>query len=247
SPPRELVCNLPPTCNKGHGTHLLGTHDLEAHYAKYHAHACEAPGCECVFPDARLLELHFTECHDPLSKVKQERGERIFACHLASCGQCFRTPKNRRLHLIQAHGYPKEYFFAITNKGIGGLLRKWGEGASLVRGPWKARDSARATDDSNSDAEDGSQDEMDDIDDNIPSKWKRDLPPHQNGNGRASTPAPAQNGGPSGPVVAARNSAPRVTPASASSADVDALAGTLSSLSLVPSSVRFGRGARSSG
>src|ERR1700761_4261245 len=44
------------------------------------------------------------------------------------------------MHLIQIHGYPKQYFFAVTNKGIGGLLRKWGEGASLLRGEWKARE-----------------------------------------------------------------------------------------------------------
>jgi hypothetical protein len=56
-PPKELLCSLPPTCNKGNGTTLLGTRDLEVHYAKYHAHVCEVVGCECVFPDARLLEL----------------------------------------------------------------------------------------------------------------------------------------------------------------------------------------------
>ena len=28
----------------------------------------------------------------------------------------------------------------MTNKGVGGLLKKWGEGASLVRGQWKKRD-----------------------------------------------------------------------------------------------------------
>ncbi|KIJ65446.1 hypothetical protein HYDPIDRAFT_47154, partial [Hydnomerulius pinastri MD-312] len=62
-----------------------------------------------VFPDARLLELHQTECHDPLAAVRKERGEKIFACHLVSCPRLFLTPKTRRLHLIQAHSYPKEY------------------------------------------------------------------------------------------------------------------------------------------
>jgi hypothetical protein len=67
------------------------------------------------------------------------KGVLQFGCHLESCPRLFLTPKARRLHLIEAHGFPKEYFFAVTNKGIGGLLKKWGEGASMIRGPWKAR------------------------------------------------------------------------------------------------------------
>jgi len=58
---------------------------------------------------------------------------------MSSCGRLFSTPKTRRLHLIEGHGYPKEYFFGVTNKGVGGLLNKWGEGASMIRGPWKPR------------------------------------------------------------------------------------------------------------
>lgn len=54
---RELVCSLPPTCSRNGGTRLQGTRELEAHYAKFHAHVCSAPGCECIFPEARLLEL----------------------------------------------------------------------------------------------------------------------------------------------------------------------------------------------
>ena len=69
----------------------------------------------------------------------QRYSRKQFACHLTTCNRLFMTPKARRLHLIQAHGYPKEYFFAVTNKGVGGLLRKWGEGASMVRKEWKPR------------------------------------------------------------------------------------------------------------
>jgi hypothetical protein len=58
---------------------------------------------------------------------------------LSSCPRLFSTPKTRRLHLIEGHGYPKEYFFGVTNKGVGGLLNRWGEGASMIRGPWKPR------------------------------------------------------------------------------------------------------------
>ncbi|TFY67283.1 hypothetical protein EVJ58_g1725 [Rhodofomes roseus] len=77
-----------------------------------------------------------------------------FACHLASCSRLFLTPKARRLHLIQGHGYPKEYFFAVTNKGVGGLLKKWGEGASMIRGQWRSRDQEKMDQDSDSQSED---------------------------------------------------------------------------------------------
>lgn len=113
---------------------------MERHYSKFHAFICEVERCNCVFPEARLLDLHFTECHDPLAALRKERGEKIFACHLQTCNRMFAAPKSRRLHLISAHGFPSQYFFAVTNKGVGGLLKKWGEGASMIRGDWKARD-----------------------------------------------------------------------------------------------------------
>ncbi|KAF7795035.1 hypothetical protein EIP86_006179 [Pleurotus ostreatoroseus] len=67
------------------------------------------------------------------------------------------------MHLIQAHGYPKEFFFAVTNKGVGGLLRKWGEGASLVRGQWRPRgeDEHDMDVDDNDDDDDVAEEELD--------------------------------------------------------------------------------------
>ena len=92
-----LLCTLPPTCHlPNHATPLPDTRALEAHYASYHAHVCSSPGCGCVFPDARMLELvrsctflslsdpltldllqHITECHDPLAALHRERGDKI--------------------------------------------------------------------------------------------------------------------------------------------------------------------------
>ena len=98
----ELFCNLPPTCHppENRPTYLANSRELEAHYAKYHAHVCEAENCGAVFPDAKMLELvslylhsknarsnrwlfnvitiqHQTECHDPLAALRRERGEKI--------------------------------------------------------------------------------------------------------------------------------------------------------------------------
>ncbi|KAJ7881160.1 hypothetical protein B0H13DRAFT_2049811 [Mycena leptocephala] len=199
-----LLCTLPPTCNH-HPTAIANSKDLETHYATYHAHVCEENGCDCVFPDARLLEVHQTECHDPLAAVRKDRGEKIFACHLASCNKMFLTPKARRLHLIQGHGYPKEYYFAVTNKGIGGLLKRWGEGASLMRGQWKPREPA-AADSPAAHPERSSVliEEDDDDEDDVPTSSKA-------GEG------------------------------------VDSLADSLNALSLVPPSIRFGRGGKNGG
>ncbi|VDC03420.1 unnamed protein product [Peniophora sp. CBMAI 1063] len=249
---RELVCSLPPTCSRNGGTRLQGTKELEAHYAKFHAHVCSAPGCECIFPEARLLELHLTECHDPLADVRKERGEKIFACHLATCPKYFRTPKNRRNHLISAHGYPRQYFFAITNYGMGEMLRRWGEGASMVRGDWKPRDPA----------ESGSSDEEDAMEEDDPQDTRaihtqeangRQAPPHMSTpSTSASRPLPTpQPQRPQSTIKAPPTSSQSIhstTQQQSSNTDaLDNLADTMSSLSLVPTSIRFGRGAKSSG
>lgn len=62
-----------------------------------------------------------------------------------ACRQMFSSPKNRRLHMISIHGYPKEWFFAVVIWGIGQLLLSDNdqEGArgfhGMVRKDWKPR------------------------------------------------------------------------------------------------------------
>lgn len=36
---------------------FASSHELEVHYARYHAHVCEAEHCGAVFPNERLFEL----------------------------------------------------------------------------------------------------------------------------------------------------------------------------------------------
>ncbi|KAG6909362.1 hypothetical protein DXG01_000801 [Tephrocybe rancida] len=211
-----LLCTLPPTCNH-RPTPLANSRELETHYATYHAHVCEQSGCGAVFPEARLLELHQTECHDPLAAVRKDRGEKIFACHLVSCPRLFSAPKTRRLHLIQAHGYPKEYFFSVTNKGVGGLLKKWGEGASLIRGEWKAR--GTKSDDGDLEDEDNDNDN-DDMDGRHAD--------HNDAHGHDGYPR-------------------KIDSHSKVDDTLDGLADTMGSLSLVPPSIRFGRGGKKGG
>ncbi|KAH9851902.1 hypothetical protein C2E23DRAFT_828088 [Lenzites betulinus] len=239
----QIICTLPPTCNHPHrSTVLSGTRELEAHYAMYHAHVCEEKGCGCVFPDARLLELHQTECHDPLAAVRKERGEKIFACHLASCPRNFSSPKTRRLHLIQAHGYPKEYFFAVTNKGVGGLLKRWGEGASLLRRPWQPRENGAGGEDDEDDEDEtatesahakqemvSAEEDSDDEEQILLEKMPMDSRPT------------TRSVGPSGVTD---NLAKGKQKAAQASEDVETLTDSMDSLSLIPSSIQFGRGAK---
>jgi hypothetical protein len=161
----------------------------------------------------------------------------------------FATPKTRRLHLINAHAYPKEYFFAVTNKGIGGLLARWGDGASLLRGPWRSRDTE---DDNQGDAAPPST-----------SSSQQSSSQHPDSEGHA-----AENGSKGEePFAPDSPSAPAVAESEAGvdamavvdkmseggdhgdadrdengDADVEMLARGVSALDLVPSSIRFGRG-----
>ncbi|KAI0693411.1 hypothetical protein BC835DRAFT_1406788 [Cytidiella melzeri] len=226
----NLLCTLPPTCNPpNRPTPLANSKELETHYATYHAHVCEDTGCGCVFPDARLLELHQTECHDPIAMLRKERGEKIFACHLPTCPRVFGTPKTRRLHLVQVHGYPKEYFFAVTNKGVGGLLKKWGEGASMIRGTWKVREGLQDEDDG-AESDDG-DDEVEKGDDTLETRG-----------GEKSNISRLE----SGPLVEEDDEDDDET-AIAPDASVDELAASMDTLSLVPPAIRFGRGAKRGG
>ncbi|KAJ7860471.1 hypothetical protein B0H14DRAFT_2350655, partial [Mycena olivaceomarginata] len=121
-------------------TPIANSRDLEAHYVTYHAHVCEEQGCNCVFPDARLLEIHQTECHDPLVARHRLWGDDPAAVHPLG-PQRRRHPREHHRSLRPNVPYAKEYFFAVTNKGVGGLLKRWGDGASLMRGQWKPRES----------------------------------------------------------------------------------------------------------
>jgi hypothetical protein len=151
----------------------------------------------------------------------------------------FANPKARRLHLIAAHSYPKEYFFAVTNKGIGGLLRRWGEGASLLRGPWRPRDTEGNAE--------GDQDEGS----TSHSRQSSSLQSDTDGQGDDNLTEGEERFGPdstSVPALAEQEGTTKtmdegdVDGDENEDAEVDALARDVSALGLVPSSVRFGRG-----
>ncbi|WFD35706.1 hypothetical protein MCUN1_002567 [Malassezia cuniculi] len=156
--PAFAYCSLPPH----HETlSFQSATEFEAHYRNEHAFHCKyriavmqrhhvelegaqsaasvSPRCGKSFPSARFLELHMEECHSSLAQERQQRGEPIFACFEPECPKYFMTPKNRRLHLISVHHYPREFFFSLPLHGINELKARYGEGASLIRKPWKPR------------------------------------------------------------------------------------------------------------
>ena len=154
------------------------------------------------------------------------------------------TPKGRRLHLIEAHGYPKQFFFAITNKGIGGLLHKWGQGVSLYRGDWRSRVQDHGMESgSESSDENRSASEMD-VEDHggRETNGKHKLPPIE-GSGDDNLEDNLKN--PSTPSTFLSPSS--VRPLDHGSPESDTLANAMSSLTLVPDKIRFGRGGKKGG
>jgi hypothetical protein len=117
----------------------------------------------------------------------------------------------------------------VTNKGIGGLLNKWGQGASLIRGEWKAR-----VRDHN--MESGSGSDMEDDKDRLENGRQR--PPHMDGGDVL---------GSSTDDILSSKSLPPPLSLLYDSPPPDGLADAMSSLSLVPNKIRFGRGGKKGG
>jgi hypothetical protein len=164
-----------------------------------------------------------------LPKVRHQ-----FGCMVPTCTRFFQSPKARRLHMIETHKFPKEFFFSVTNKGIGGLLKRWGEGASMVRSEWKPRDDKKKQ--TKDEGENMAVDDNEEEDSSSEEEVKgADIDESE------KTPKPTIR--PLHPVSPPRNA--NVKPGA--SMEVDALADGMSSLSLVPSSIRFGRGGRGGG
>jgi len=165
-------------------------------------------------------------------------------CFDLNCKSTFTTPKGRRLHLIDKHKYPPNFYFAITNKGIGGLLRKWGEGATLLRKeytpnkkeieietPGEKHEESASPIDQDSESEDLVLPKSEFASGyHTPKKF---VAPSPTATARAQTPEQFQTEPPQMDVSPSEPVHPT---------DVDALADSISSLALVPPSVHFGRG-----
>lgn len=107
-----LSCNIAPCRHRS----FVSAQEYESHYNSVHRHVCLE--CQAIFPSNHFLELHLAEAHDPIRRIRMERGESVLQCFEESCTRTFATPKLRRRHLIDKHKYPKTFHFSITMRGI---------------------------------------------------------------------------------------------------------------------------------
>lgn len=113
-PAKAMQCLLPP-----HKPLTFATYnDYQAHYYQSHTNRCRE--CQKNLPTPHFLELHLSENHDPIVAAKRDRGERTFGCFVEGCEKVCSEWQKRRSHLVDKHGFPKNYDFFIVNNGIDG-------------------------------------------------------------------------------------------------------------------------------
>lgn len=118
TPTNLITCNYPPCVNN---TIFNCYAEYELHVQNYHTHICNE--CKRRFPTNDFLTLHIDETHNPLLQIKRERGEKTYKCfnYSTSIGGCRKIcldQKKRRLHMIDKHGYPRDFKFNVINYGI---------------------------------------------------------------------------------------------------------------------------------
>ncbi|GJC80629.1 zinc finger protein 511 [Colletotrichum liriopes] len=185
--------------------------EYETHYVKTHTNRCLE--CGRNLPSEHLLNVHHEECHDSFAVVRRERGEHTYSCFVEGCERKCMTPQKRRMHLIDKHSFPKNYFFAVTKEGIDGRRSLLVEGghhrrkSSSVFGMTK--ESKRRSSILESSTSQGNESQT----------------PGDAATKTSTEPTPAH------PAATERPDA-----------EMDDLAGAMSALQFVPNSVRFGRG-----
>ncbi|KAH7329211.1 hypothetical protein B0I35DRAFT_473832 [Stachybotrys elegans] len=110
-----MKCSLPPHKEP---LSFKSYAEYDAHYSSFHTNRCLE--CHKNFPSEHLLGIHIEEFHDPLVIVKRDKGEHTYSCFVEGCERKCLTHQKRRMHMIDKHMYPKDFFFAITRDGIDG-------------------------------------------------------------------------------------------------------------------------------
>ncbi|KAK1075412.1 hypothetical protein LTR12_009326 [Friedmanniomyces endolithicus] len=114
SPSSTMRCTFPP-----HKPLTFRTYaDYESHYAHTHTNRCTE--CSANLPTSRFFDLHIAENHDPLLAAKRDRGEKTYVCFVGDCDKVCADWKKRRSHLVDKHGFPRNYDFLVVNTGVDG-------------------------------------------------------------------------------------------------------------------------------
>ncbi|KAK9319583.1 hypothetical protein V1517DRAFT_332049 [Lipomyces orientalis] len=139
SPQQPLIqCTLPPRCT--YSPQAFASYAaFETHYATSHTLVCTS--CARSFPSQHLLDLHLAELHDPFVAARRDRGDKVYRCFVEGCDKVCADTRKRRLHLIDKHGFPREFMFGIVAHG----LRR--NQASLLYPPRKPRNVVDVDDD----------------------------------------------------------------------------------------------------
>lgn len=109
-----MRCSLPPHKPLSFSTYA----EYESHYQQAHTNRCT--DCRKNFPTSYFLDLHIVESHDPIVASKREKGEKTYACFVEGCDKVCSEWKKRRRHLVDKHGYPKNYDFLVVDHGVDG-------------------------------------------------------------------------------------------------------------------------------
>lgn len=110
----NMRCLLPP-----HAPITFSSYpEYETHYNQTHGNRCSE--CKANFPTAHFLNLHISENHDPIIAAQRDRGEKVFVCFVEGCEKVCSDWKKRRSHLVDKHGFPRNYDFLIVDSGVDG-------------------------------------------------------------------------------------------------------------------------------
>ncbi|CAH2350401.1 hypothetical protein CLIB1423_01S09252 [[Candida] railenensis] len=107
-----IFCNTPPCRELKFSSYEM----YESHILSNHSHKCSE--CKKRFPSEFMLELHIEENHNPFFTIKKEKGEKVYRCFESTCSKVSSERRKRRLHMIDKHGYPKNYRFNIVDTGL---------------------------------------------------------------------------------------------------------------------------------
>lgn len=91
---------------------------FESHYTQTHTNRCRS--CHKNFPSAHFLSLHISENHDPILATKRDNGDKTYACFVEGCEKVCQDWRKRRSHLVDKHGFPRNYDFFVVDGGIDG-------------------------------------------------------------------------------------------------------------------------------
>jgi hypothetical protein len=116
--------------------------EYETHYQQNHTNRCKS--CRKNFPTAHFLELHLAEHHDPIVAAKRDAGEKTYACFVEGCDKVCSEWKKRRSHLVDKHGFPKNYDFLVVDHGVDGRRSMLRPGVDLDGHRKSSRERARS-------------------------------------------------------------------------------------------------------